>query len=125
MRTVINVERGVPRCMCEVRPRGVGSKHMYGVYAVFFFFQAEDGIRDVAVTGVQTCLFRSGPRTLTVQKQCARERRWPQLIAFLRRGESHSSEMPPDGSDPVLIGCRRCDRDLPNLGWPSDRKSVV
>src|SRR2546429_3886728 len=26
---------------------------------VFFFFQAEDGIRDVAVTGVQTCVFRS------------------------------------------------------------------
>src|SRR2546422_8056960 len=25
------------------------------VYYVFFFFQAEDGIRDVAVTGVQTC----------------------------------------------------------------------
>src|SRR2546422_676323 len=24
-------------------------------YAFFFFFQAEDGIRDVAVTGVQTC----------------------------------------------------------------------
>src|SRR2546422_5128019 len=23
--------------------------------SVFFFFQAEDGIRDVAVTGVQTC----------------------------------------------------------------------
>src|SRR2546429_1982918 len=26
----------------------------YGCF-VFFFFQAEDGIRDVAVTGVQTC----------------------------------------------------------------------
>src|SRR2546430_4317412 len=24
-----------------------------------FFFQAEDGIRDLTVTGVQTCLFRS------------------------------------------------------------------
>src|SRR2546422_11522987 len=24
-------------------------------YCCFFFFQAEDGIRDVAVTGVQTC----------------------------------------------------------------------
>src|SRR5256884_5379247 len=24
-------------------------------HALFFFFQAEDGIRDVAVTGVQTC----------------------------------------------------------------------
>src|SRR2546422_5396644 len=26
-----------------------------GVMPCFFFFQAEDGIRDVAVTGVQTC----------------------------------------------------------------------
>src|SRR3712207_8107839 len=25
------------------------------VYCVFFFFQAEDGIRDIGVTGVQTC----------------------------------------------------------------------
>ena len=25
----------------------------------FFFFQAEDGIRDRLVTGVQTCVFRS------------------------------------------------------------------
>src|SRR5687768_18228204 len=28
-------------------------------FCFFFFFQAEDGIRDVAVTGVQTCAFRS------------------------------------------------------------------
>src|SRR2546422_1111503 len=28
---------------------------MSGVMTFFFFFQAEDGIRDVAVTGVQTC----------------------------------------------------------------------
>src|SRR2546422_1088194 len=28
--------------------------HM-SVFLFFFFFQAEDGIRDVAVTGVQTC----------------------------------------------------------------------
>src|SRR5204863_4889777 len=26
---------------------------------IFFFFQAEDGIRDLYVTGVQTCVFRS------------------------------------------------------------------
>src|SRR2546422_7099645 len=25
------------------------------IWCLFFFFQAEDGIRDVAVTGVQTC----------------------------------------------------------------------
>src|SRR2546429_5135616 len=28
---------------------------MYRHVSLFFFFQAEDGIRDVAVTGVQTC----------------------------------------------------------------------
>src|SRR2546429_8243154 len=28
---------------------------MFVLLVVFFFFQAEDGIRDVAVTGVQTC----------------------------------------------------------------------
>src|SRR2546430_2507270 len=28
---------------------------MYVEYSVFFFFQAEDGIRDLTVTGVQTC----------------------------------------------------------------------
>src|SRR5256886_13419570 len=31
----------------------VVSRVMYGYY--FFFFQAEDGIRDLTVTGVQTC----------------------------------------------------------------------
>src|SRR3712207_8875524 len=25
------------------------------MYRIFFFFQAEDGIRDIGVTGVQTC----------------------------------------------------------------------
>src|SRR5688572_31738785 len=29
------------------------------LYSFFFFFQAEDGIRDLTVTGVQTCVFRS------------------------------------------------------------------
>src|SRR5207237_8318811 len=28
---------------------------MYGFFVLFFFFQAEDGIRDSSVTGVQTC----------------------------------------------------------------------
>src|SRR2546429_1188792 len=30
----------------------------------FFFFQAEDGIRDVAVTGVQTCALPISPRSI-------------------------------------------------------------
>ena len=34
------------------------------VFYLFFFFQAEDGIRDLIVTGVQTVLFRSLRLTL-------------------------------------------------------------
>src|SRR2546429_355628 len=33
----------------------VPHRHVYGEQWINFFFQAEDGIRDVAVTGVQTC----------------------------------------------------------------------
>src|SRR3712207_9204199 len=31
-------------------------------YSDFFFFQAEDGIRDIGVTGVQTCALPISPR---------------------------------------------------------------
>src|SRR5207245_5093126 len=36
------------------RPRCL-SFHLVHVFIYFFFFQAEDGIRDATVTGVQTC----------------------------------------------------------------------
>src|SRR2546429_6119753 len=41
--------------MCVVSIRIVTCAGSYTYYSCFFFFQAEDGIRDVAVTGVQTC----------------------------------------------------------------------
>src|SRR3989475_8964344 len=33
------------------------------LFIFFFFFQAEDGIRDLTVTGVQTCALPISPRT--------------------------------------------------------------
>src|SRR2546430_12969558 len=30
-------------------------RHVFSLIVCFFFFQAEDGIRDLTVTGVQTC----------------------------------------------------------------------
>src|SRR5256885_11333220 len=53
--------RGVPesgkRCtLARVRRAMIvakDSQHLYGLW--YFFFQAEDGIRDYKVTGVQTC----------------------------------------------------------------------
>src|SRR5258707_8151491 len=35
--------------------------HQYPHWLVFFFFQAEDGIRDIGVTGVQTCALPISP----------------------------------------------------------------
>src|SRR3712207_9057019 len=36
---------------------------------MLFFFQAEDGIRDIGVTGVQTCALRSSAHTLLYLSQ--------------------------------------------------------
>src|SRR5256884_6916706 len=38
-----------------VKPRTLSTTKSVCLSDVVFFFQAEDGIRDVAVTGVQTC----------------------------------------------------------------------
>src|SRR5205807_5589002 len=61
-RVVQHLDRGTDagaqgRSFLESR---VGS--VSGPGLIVFFFQAEDGIRDYKVTGVQTCLFRSSSR---------------------------------------------------------------
>src|SRR5256884_571143 len=47
----------------------------------FFFFQAEDGIRDVAVTGVQTCALPISPAPL--------EPHWFQILLALADRDLH------------------------------------
>src|SRR5688572_31177734 len=37
----------------------------------FFFFQAEDGIRDLTVTGVQTCALPISSRLATARANCS------------------------------------------------------
>src|SRR5947209_19800520 len=44
---------------------------------VFFFFQAEDGIRDIGVTGVQTCAIPIS----TADSACASSQRCPSFCA--------------------------------------------
>src|SRR3712207_7052344 len=52
------------------------------VYCCFFFFQAEDGIRDIGVTGVQTCALPILNAVEGVFAKLARQR--------LKRGVFHS-----------------------------------
>src|SRR2546429_1436608 len=64
-------------------------------FCFFFFFQAEDGIRDVAVTGVQTCALpilracrrvRAGDRGGQAARRGVSARAWPLPEALHRRG---------------------------------------
>src|SRR2546429_4346060 len=82
-----------------------------GICVFFFFFQAEDGIRDVAVTGVQTCAlpisssgrrlpeFRTDwyPSSARAATQMPNRRACPRSSAianFLQHGLACSSEPP-------------------------------
>src|SRR3989441_1739733 len=77
------------------------------VVLVFFFFQAEDGIRDKLVTGVQTCAlpisrFRirvrlGGPLPLREEPSC----HVPAPV-LQRRGRLRDVQGHPDGDDSVL-----------------------
>src|SRR5437879_10978383 len=87
---------------------------VYRVLVVFFFFQAEDGIRDTSVTGVQTCALpisscastgsstgsrrcrtasSSTPRTATGSRRCC---------TSAARSEEHTSEL----QSPMYLVCR-------------------
>src|SRR3989440_9364987 len=51
--------------------------YCYAMGCLFFFFQAEDGIRDLIVTGVQTCALPISPRHAWRASLCAACRAQP------------------------------------------------
>src|SRR5207248_3741911 len=64
----------------------------------FFFFQAEDGIRDRTVTGVQTCALRSA---LLTTSRCSANLRWSwaaRPIAGLTPASELSVQLPDRGA---------------------------
>src|SRR5256885_3107321 len=88
------------------------------LWPFFFFFQAEDGIRDYKVTGVQTC-------ALPIWRGRAGGQRVPRVhgtapnrtgMAVSRRGERRSR---------VIAGLRGDTHEGGRAGGPTDRKSVV
>src|SRR5256885_11401140 len=83
-----------------------------------FFFQAEDGIRDYKVTGVQTC-------ALPISPGCARSRRLgtrhPDAGALPRPARRR-----PAGAEADGVRARdRAAATRPGHQDPGDRKSVV
>src|SRR5262249_60116494 len=56
----------------------------------FFFFQAEDGIRDWSVTGVQTCALPISPRRGLLRRPATSHRRYPARSPAQGRNNSTS-----------------------------------
>src|SRR2546430_12479221 len=77
---------------------------VFSVY-VLFFFQAEDGIRDLTVTGVQTCalpIYHPAPQALV---------RLPHALVPLQRGARRaSSSALVSGALPVADAVQRSHR---------------
>src|SRR5438046_4573305 len=66
--------------------------YYYSMSILFFFFQAEDGIRDWSVTGVQTCAL---PISTAACRGCRGDRRQPRQAAVDRRSARWDDELPP------------------------------
>src|SRR2546430_9520819 len=85
---------------------------------LFFFFQAEDGIRDLTVTGVQTCALPISPPTRGSAPPPGRR-----VAPRLGRWRARGGLRPRSPTPPALRAASAC----PCYRWESwpDRKSVV
>src|SRR2546430_7485649 len=89
----------------------------------FFFFQAEDGIRDLTVTGVQTCALpictaRSAGFTPRVTSACSGSTSRPlRIAAHGMRSEEHTSELQSQSN----LVCRLLLEKKKNNPRPLDR----
>src|SRR2546429_6757464 len=85
---------------------------------VFFFFQAEDGIRDVAVTGVQTCalpIWLSEACDLKWRDVVARDNGKAQITVFGKGGKERAVLISADTYRELLALRTDDEQVFPNL----------
>src|SRR6266568_5832852 len=95
---------------------------------LFFFFQAEDGIRDGTVTGVQTCALPIyGGRAVAVLEALIGQVFLATLVARLVASFRGPADGGPDGGEPAdrgLAGRERPRRGLAGRERPGRRPSA-
>src|SRR6267378_7744840 len=98
---------------------------MYSLSGFFFFFQAEDGIRDLYVTGVQTCALPISPHHREIAAPCrllvAGSGRSIHPIARAAPRHSGANGRPPSREDRATRGRREIFPGPP----VSDKKEAV
>src|SRR3989441_1747666 len=99
-------------------PGSFVSRVLVSCVSFFFFFQAEDGIRDKLVTGVQTCALPIYLGSLKCQQNLAANRRCVRNRLQARR------EWLPRVMSKVAVTSACC-QDQIVVGDGPDRKSVV
>src|SRR5205809_3599810 len=95
-----------------------GGLWVFDIVFFFFFFQAEDGIRDVAVTGVQTCAL---PICVESELMSYAPGAATSPTTYTRTVRSLCS----DTSAEISRNCVRKTRWMSCCTSPRDRKSVV
>src|SRR2546430_5435118 len=73
---------------CTRTTTALRSSQCISVLTLFFFFQAEDGIRDLTVTGVQTCalpIFGERHQRAAQSRRAVREHTLQQFAVMCRR----------------------------------------
>src|SRR5690554_7295197 len=71
------------------------------IYCFFFFFQAEDGIRDADVTGVQTCALPISGRKSIIPKISFTESEVGRSLKLNIDGESQIVTLKPSGEKTI------------------------
>src|SRR2546430_6497806 len=107
-------------CVCSYRQRhGTALSHTWGASSAarvwclcFFFFQAEDGIRDLTVTGVQTCALPISKRQVkdrcTTETPCtfdakAHEGNWHVRVQFTKRNSPRDKAYSYPGGHAIFV----------------------
>src|SRR2546430_4348509 len=99
----------------------IASLSVFGrYYRWFFFFQAEDGIRDLTVTGVQTCAL---PIFAAAQRVESGGATVPDIQAALSQPEKIDFGLAPP--EPLTLMDVEYDERFEAVRDPTDRKSVV
>src|SRR5436305_1048012 len=105
-----------PLFTINVTMRDIKSKNVY------FFFQAEDGIRDADVTGVQTCALPISAASGTAGTAAARSLR---ACSRYAQGEGGPVTLLITDGFPHDLGFIEIDQRNVHAPLPPDRKSVV